>query len=140
MMRAELEPCRGCGALVPCGDGPTHRYIGASPGCWAVFGEVLAREYSDRRYWPVYQLTVDAYAVQHPGEPSRQTIQSAAIHLISLYSVLEAGRTFDQAKMRPNAPVRRRCASHGSSRRLRVARSRFSTSGRRRAQPSTPSS
>lgn len=96
-MSAELESCPGCGALVPETDGPTHRYLGASPGCWAVFGEVLAREYSDQRYWPVHQLTVDAYAVQHPGQTSPQTIQSVAVHLISLYLVLEEGRTVDEA-------------------------------------------
>lgn len=27
-------PCPGCGALVPSSDGPTHPYLGASPGCW----------------------------------------------------------------------------------------------------------
>ena len=62
--------CTGCGALVPDTPGPTHRYIGASPQCWALFGEVLAREYSDFRYASVHQLTVDSYAAQHPGTPS----------------------------------------------------------------------
>jgi hypothetical protein len=33
-------------------------------------------------------LCVDAWAVQHPGEPSPQTIQSIAGHLLSLYSAL----------------------------------------------------
>jgi hypothetical protein len=32
-----------------------------------------------------HRLTVDAYAVQHPGRPSPQTIQSVAVHLIGLY-------------------------------------------------------
>ena len=80
-MSTELEPCPGCGALAPRSDGPAHRYLGASPGCWAIFGEVLAREYSDQRYWPVHHLTVDAYAIQHPGEPSTQTIQPASLRL-----------------------------------------------------------
>ena len=69
--------------------GPTHRYIGASPQCWALFGEVLAREYSDFRYASVHQFTVNAYAAQHPGVPSRQSIQSVAVHLISLHLMLE---------------------------------------------------
>jgi hypothetical protein len=81
--------CVGCGALVPDIDGPTHRYMAASPGCWALFGEVVAREFSDFRYARVHLLTVDAYALQHPGSPSPQTIQSVAIHLISLYLVFE---------------------------------------------------
>jgi Family of unknown function (DUF5946) len=61
------------------------------PGCWAVYGEVLAREYSDPAYFQVHKLTVDAYAVQHPGHPSPQSIQSAAVHLIRLYLILETG-------------------------------------------------
>src|SRR5436190_1879442 len=40
-------PCIGCGVLTPDADGPTHPYLGASPGCWAVYGEVLAREYGE---------------------------------------------------------------------------------------------
>ena len=56
-----------------------------------------SREYSDRRYWPVHRLTVDAYAVQHPGKPSPQTIQSVAVHLISLYLVLERDCDPDEA-------------------------------------------
>jgi hypothetical protein len=88
---AELRACDGCGALVPDVDGPSHRYIGALPGCGAIFGEVTEREYGDYRYARVHQLTVDAYCVQHPGIPSPQTIQSVAVHLIGLYLQLEHG-------------------------------------------------
>lgn len=90
--------CPGCGASVPDTDGPTHDYIGAPPGCWALFGEVLAREYSDVRYWPVHHLTVDAYAAQHPGTPSRQAMQSVAVHLISLYLQIERGYDVERAQ------------------------------------------
>jgi hypothetical protein len=90
-------PCIGCGALVPDIDGPTHRYIGASPGCWAIFGEVVAREFSDYRYARVHLLTVDAYALQHSGTPSPQSIQSVAIHLISLYLAFERGYDLQRA-------------------------------------------
>ncbi len=83
------ERCIGCGAEVPAEDGPTHRYLESAPGCWRLYGEVLAREYEKPAYWPVHQLTVDAYAVQHPGRKSAQTIQSAAIHLVRLYLQLE---------------------------------------------------
>ena len=92
-MDTELRPCPGCGALVPNVDGPTHPYLGASPGCWAVYGEVLEKEYGEYHYPPVHRLTVDAYAAQHPGTPSRRSIQSVAVHLISLYVVLE--RNYD---------------------------------------------
>ncbi len=86
-----LEPCFGCGALVPRLDGPTHRYLGASPGCWATYGKLLEKEYSDFRYARVHQFSVDAYCTQHPGTPSPQTIQSVAVHLISLHLQLECG-------------------------------------------------
>jgi Family of unknown function (DUF5946) len=72
-------------------DGPTHRYMESSPGCWAAFGEVLAREYSDPAYMAVHRLSVDTYAIQHPGTPSRQTIQSVGLHLIRLGLLLEHG-------------------------------------------------
>lgn len=66
-----------------------HAYIESSPACWAVYGDVLAREYSDPSLMTVNRLTVDAYAVQHPGQPSPQSIQSVGVHLVSLYFVLE---------------------------------------------------
>lgn len=101
------EPCPGCGALFPKSDGPTHRYLGASPGCWAVFGRVLAREYSDPAFMAVHGLTVDAYAVQHPGTPSPQTVHSAGVHLVALYLVLEGGRSVaDAARFRQRAVER----------------------------------
>jgi hypothetical protein len=81
--------CIGRGGLVPQMDGPTHRYMESSPGCWHVYGEVLSREYSDAAFGALHRLTVDSYAVQHPGHPSAQTIQSVCLHLISLYLVLE---------------------------------------------------
>ena len=96
-MDANLIPCVGCGALVPDVAGPTHPYIGASRGCWAIYGEVLAKEYGEYGYPPVHGLTVDAYAAQHPGTPSRQAIQSVAVHLIALYLVLERGYGFARA-------------------------------------------
>ena len=83
--------CQGCGLVLPTRVGPTHPYIGASPACWALFGEVLAREYGDREYFRLHQLTVDTYAVQHPGVPERRAIQSVAVHLITLCLVLEEG-------------------------------------------------
>ncbi len=85
------ERCVGCGAELTAVEGPTHRYLESSPSCWAVYGEVLAREYSDFELMGVHKLTVDAYAVQHPGRPSPQTIQSAGVHLIRLYLIFERG-------------------------------------------------
>jgi hypothetical protein len=85
--------CSGCGAVVPAIEGPTHRYMESSPGCWQLYGDVLAREYSQRAFWASHRLTVNTYAVQHPGRPSRQSIQSVAVHLISLCLLLEKTAT-----------------------------------------------
>jgi len=76
---------------VPKTEGPTHRYLAGAPGCWEVYGRLLVKEYSRRAYWSVHPLTVDVYAAQHPGTPSPQTIQSAAVHLIGMCAVLERG-------------------------------------------------
>lgn len=85
------EPCPGCGAHVPVIDGPVHPYLGASPGCWQAYGELLARQYEDRHVPLTHRLTVDVYAAQHPGIPERRSRQSVAIHLMSLCLMLERG-------------------------------------------------
>lgn len=91
------ERCPGCGVELAAITGPVHRYIESSPSCWAAYGRVLAREYGDREYMAAHRLTVDAYAVQHPGRPSPQSIQSVAVHLISLHAVLEQQLPHQQA-------------------------------------------
>jgi len=42
-------------------------------------------------------LTVDTYAVQHPGSTDRQSIQSVGVHLIRLCLFLEHGLTAENA-------------------------------------------
>jgi len=83
--------CFGCGASVPDVEGPVHPYMDSAPGCWAAFGDVMAMEFGDFRCPECHRLTVDTYAVQHPGTPSRKTIQSVGGHLISLHLMLERG-------------------------------------------------
>jgi hypothetical protein len=83
--------------LAPEVDGPLHPYLGASVACWTVYGEVLAKEYGEYHYPSVHRLTVDAYSVQHPGTPSRRSIQSVAVHLVSLHLVLERGFSSEKA-------------------------------------------
>lgn len=91
-MRASVI-CPGCGASVPdVAEMRDDPYIGSAPGCWLLYSEVLAREYGDLRYTPAHQLTVDAYAVQHPGRPERRTARSVAIHLVGLCLSLERER------------------------------------------------
>lgn len=89
--------CLGCGGMFPDVDGPVHRYMASSPGCWAAYGEVLAREYSDPRLLEVHRLSVDAYAVQHPGSPSDQSIRSVGVHLVRLCLFLEHGLSPEDA-------------------------------------------
>lgn len=81
--------CHSCGGFFPDLDGSTHRYMTSSPGCWAVYGDVLAREYGDPEYGKVHALTVDCYALQHPGEPSHQSIGSVSTHLMRMCASLE---------------------------------------------------
>ncbi len=87
--QSHLRACVGCAAMVPDIDGPTHRYIGASPGCWALYGELAEKEAGDFRYTRSHQLTVDAYCAQHPGVPSPQAVRSVAVHLVGLHFQLE---------------------------------------------------
>jgi hypothetical protein len=79
-------------------DGPTHRYIGASAGCWAVYGEVLISAHAGAS--PRGQMLVDAYATQHPGVPGPQSSQSVAAHLMSLCAQIEHGLAAEHATPR----------------------------------------
>ena len=84
--------CIGCGARVPSTDGPTHPYLGVSPGCWWYYGDLLSAEYLDRNLAPMQRLTINTYAVQHPGVPGPQTKPSLWVHLAGLCLVLERGQ------------------------------------------------
>ena len=88
MNSTEPPPCPGCGLVAEPADGPTHAYIGASPGCWALFGELTVEGLTGV---PSGYLAGDTYAVQHPGRPERRALQSVAVHLITLCALLERG-------------------------------------------------
>jgi hypothetical protein len=68
--------CTRCGAVVP----------GGTAGCWRLFREVLALEYSDPAYGAVNLMTVDAHALQHSEDHGPR---SNAFHLIRLCWLLE---------------------------------------------------
>lgn len=106
-----LAACPGCGALYPPYDGPTHRYLGASAACWAVFnwhlvlGEHDATDLLPRSRIPEPPVAIaassdgsfdslyaDAYGVQHHGDQSPQAIQSVAVHLLNIHGIV-SGRT-----------------------------------------------
>lgn len=103
----ELEVCVGCGAVFPMLEGgATHRYMDSSAACWAAFGSLNDPERLLEAA-PFNALMVDAYAAQHPGTPSNQTVNSVAIHLMVLYGVLEHGYSPSQAlwlRVRPGRP------------------------------------
>jgi len=102
----ETERCVGCGAEVPRITGPTHRYMASAPGCWAIFGELLARLLSDPSAEDLRRRCADAFAVQHPGTPGPQAIQSVAGHLMSLYAQFELGQSPTRAHACLEAVVR----------------------------------
>jgi hypothetical protein len=65
------------------------------------YGELLVREFGELRNPAIHRLSVDAYAVQHPGGvPERRAIRSVAVHLMSLCLVLERGFTFEATTRR----------------------------------------
>ncbi|MDX1909275.1 MAG: DUF5946 family protein [Bacteroidia bacterium] len=85
----ETINCYGCNATVENIAGQPHKYFGTTQGCWNLYGQILAKEYGEYNYPALtHRLTVDTYAIQHPGQPGRQSTQSVNIHLISLYLVL----------------------------------------------------
>ena len=111
-----LEGCPGCGALFPPTGGPTHKYIGAGAGCWALFTplsagaqpdpELVARSRIPPVLGPVAPptkpgtlgaLLADAYATQHHGGSNAQAVQSVAVHLLALHGVLREGQPAEQA-------------------------------------------
>jgi hypothetical protein len=94
--------CIGCQGIFPDTPSPdtrpTHEYVLSSPGCWAVYGEVLAREYSNPTLMRLHKLTVDTYAVQHPGIDVPPARRSVAIHLSRLYLFIERRLPIEQVE------------------------------------------
>jgi hypothetical protein len=89
-----VPACPGCVLVVGPVDGPVHPYIGASPGCWAAFNDLMI---SDLGGEASGQVVGDTYAVQHPGVPQRRAIQSVCVHLITLCATLERGWPSERA-------------------------------------------
>ena len=91
---APTVECVGCHGRVPVVDGPVHRYMTAAPGCWRAYTELLVGSLPPS---PASGLTVDAYAVTHPGTPGPQSTPSVWTHLLTLCFVLERRWPVDQA-------------------------------------------
>ncbi len=113
MKATKIERCPGCCAGLPPLDGPTHRYIGASPACWAIFANLFNAGEPPLAPGPLNGLIGDAYAAQYPGTPSEQAIQSVAVHLLALYGVLNLGNVPGEAQVTVTATqlYRRRLCS-----------------------------
>jgi len=88
--------CVGCQEEFPDLDGPTHEYMLSAPGCWAVYGEILAREYGDFRLAKLHRLAVDAYAAQHPGVNVPAARRSIGVHLSRFHLYLERGWSMER--------------------------------------------
>ena len=87
-----VDVCPGCGLRAP-GSGESepaeHR---ASVGCYAAYGRLLARDYSDpERYRLAHQVVVDAYAAQHAGGTGHREVQRVALCLMTLCLFVEDG-------------------------------------------------
>lgn len=89
-----LQKCFGCGGLFPEILSTTHKYMLSTAGCWSSYGDLLAREYENPvLFGAVHRLTVDAYALQHPGDTNdRRAIQSVWVHYAALQLVFEHKR------------------------------------------------
>jgi hypothetical protein len=85
----EASACPGCGLVLPLRDGPTHAYVGASPACWRLYGQVSTLSWGQRDGLPLDRLVVDTYGAQHPGTREVRSVQSVAVHLMGLCVVLE---------------------------------------------------
>ncbi len=83
--------CPACGLLTPDNDGPTHAYMSPNAPCWAMYGEVLAREFSDTGYYRSHRLLTDAYCAHHSISSDRRARQSINIHLAGLMMHFEDG-------------------------------------------------
>jgi hypothetical protein len=98
-MTAPLRRCPGCAAEHVPQDGPTDPYGGASPECWALYGQIMAKEFSGAEHFAAHRWSVDAYMVQHPSRVSRAAIQSVWVHLAALHLGLE--RRFPASRIGP---------------------------------------
>lgn len=84
--------CPGCGLAAPeTGDDPPAEHV-ASAACYRLYGQLLARDYSDAGYYrAAHQMVVDTYAAQHAGGTSRREVQTVALCLMTLCLFVEDG-------------------------------------------------
>jgi len=98
---ADPDRCVGCGGHFAHPEiNDSHHYMLSSAGCWTAYGDMLAREYQDPALFAAcHRLTVDAYAVQHRGDPSdRRAGRSVWLHYSALHAVFAEGATHVAAR------------------------------------------
>ncbi|HUG39735.1 MAG TPA: DUF5946 family protein [Longimicrobiales bacterium] len=91
LARVRGTACPGCGAVLRDPRVAMSPPIAASAGCWAAYGDVVGREYSEWANPPVHRLTAATYAAQHPGERTDKAVLSVAVHLVALHFMVERG-------------------------------------------------
>jgi hypothetical protein len=74
----EEQACEGCGRVVE----------GGTAGCRARFEALLARDFSDTRFFGVHRMFVDCYCLQHPDDYCASA-KSLAAHLVGLAQILD---------------------------------------------------
>ena len=90
--------CPDCGAQVPEAFAVDRWSEGGHPACRAAFTSVLARVAGNPVLLETHQLTVAAYAVQHPAPRSRRAARAVAAHLLALHLMLERGADASTAR------------------------------------------
>ncbi len=111
--------CIGCGAIVFDMEGPgypaDHDYMPASPGCFKLYGDLLARVCAQRENYDqaIHNISVDTYAVSHPGKPERRAIQSVNVHLARLFLVLDKNFSTQAATERMTRLIENQKATNG---------------------------
>lgn len=81
-----------CGLTAAETGGPAPAEHVASPACYQLYGQLLARDYSNPDcYRRAHQMNVDAYAAQHAGGTSRREVQTVGLCLMTLCLFCEDG-------------------------------------------------
>jgi hypothetical protein len=108
-----LSVCPGCRLVLPLNGGPTHAYVGASPACWSLYGQLPTAFGLSAVGETARRLALDTYALQHPGRPQMRSVQSVAVHAMGLCVLLERGA--EERRVKPvlgRLPTRRAPALH----------------------------
>lgn len=98
--------------MLPFFKGPTHAFVGASPACWRLYVQVSTLSPGRPEDFPLDRLVVDTYGAQHPGRRQVRALQSVAVHLMGLCSVLERGAEPRIVPTRAGKRVRRTLDLH----------------------------